>query len=119
MLLPERRIPLTVARLPPGTLRRARLTHTRMGARHQLGMLLHERLIRIKTAAKPPHGMRRQELPTRIRTASPRTGTTTMEAERLVRAGAEDGVVLRTTRGATRQATRHLHGQPTQVTLHG
>lgn len=45
---------------------------------------------------------------------TPRPGVTT-GAGRLVQAGAEDGVVLRIVHGAT----RHLRGQPTQVTLLG
>lgn len=117
-LLPERRIHsvATVARLRLGMPRRARLTHTRMVAKHRLGTRLHGRLIHIKTVVKPLRGMPHRGLPTHMRTVIPRTGLT-MAAERLVRVGAEDGgVVLRIT---THGATRHLRGQPTQVTPHG
>jgi len=118
VLLPERRIRmvLTVARPPHGTLRRARPIHIRMVAKHRrLGAPLHGRLIRIKMEVKPLRGTPAHGLPTHIRTMNPRAGVT-MGAERLV--GAEDGVVaLRViTHG---RATRHLHGQPTQVIPHG
>ena len=115
--LPGRRIHLvvTVAKLPPGTRRRARPTHIKMVAKHQLGTPLHERLIRTKTETKPLHGMRHRGLLTHTETAShPRPGVT-MGAEHHV--GAEDGgPVLRIT---MHMAARHLHGQPTQATRRG
>lgn len=121
MLLPELRT-LTVARLPLGTPRHVRLTHTRTVGKHRLGMPLHGRLIHIKMVVRPLRGMPPHGLPTHTRTVLLlRTGLT-MAAERLVRAGAEaeaedGGVVLRML--ITHGATRHLRGQLMQVTPHG
>jgi len=110
LLLPERRIHMaTVARLPPGTLRHARLTHIRM---HRLGTPPHGRLIRIKMQVKPLGGVPPHGLPTHMRTVNPRAGVT-MGAERLRVGAQEDGVVAHRMRT---HGARRLHGQPTQVT---
>jgi len=115
MLPPERRIhlPVTVARCPLGTRRRARLTRTRMVVKHRPGMPLHGHLIRIRIVATLLRGMPLRGLPTHTLVVTPRLGVM-MEAEHL--AGVEDGRVGRIT--TINGETHRLRDQPTQATLH-